>query len=171
MFASSRCCSLKTSSARLSWRPVRLISSVQCLRVGEGVGGELQREERAGWAGRQAGRDDAAACTLPCSTAHQPVHRVSPAPAQAPAPAKPSPAQPSQAGPVADGPVRERLEEGQQVEEVVDGGAAVAVGRPVAQRLGQALALGLELVDLEAAGGGRAGAAEGRGGWDLNEAA
>ena len=48
--------------------------------------------------------------------------------------------------------MRERREEGQQVEEVVDGGPAVAVGSSVAQRLGQALALGLELVDLRAAG-------------------
>ena len=54
--------------------------------------------------------------------------------------------------PVTDGLVGESLEERQQGEEVLDGLAAVAVGRPVAQRQRQALALSLELIGLGAHG-------------------
>ena len=84
----------------------------------------------------------------PCSSQAPQQRSAVPAP-----PIQHSPSPSTRSAPLLDGLVRQRLEQRQQVQQVVDGAPAVLVGRPVAHRQRQPLALRLELVDL--AGGGR----------------
>lgn len=102
-------------------------------------------EERAGMARLQP----AAHTSLVCRPVRLPRAGLPPTP-----PTFPHPHPLPRSSPLPDGLVRQRLEQRQQVQEVVDGAPAVLVRRPVAQRQRQLLALRLELVDLSGKGAG-----------------